>query len=707
MRLLIACLTALVSCSAPAGIDLVLLNTTLSSVAWLSNRKDAAASCCTSKVVAALLEVLRLEKQAYRVLDTLVRQQYMQLVQQRRQSPEPRPQQQQLSYQKSSTQSGSTKRPLSAGPRPASPAAQPVKQPADEQIPLLPISVLQAPLTALQQQDSWLQDWLQQQKGQQRAVSAPSSPAASSRYGGAHALHAHVPSPHSTSSPGRQPGAQGGSLASPGRLGLAVGGSSPLPSNLGSARAGNRESLSNRTAAPSSRSVTSNNTGPWDRESESEDMVPYQPMHTPDGTEGMLALWALLNVSTHRTGQIMICKKGLYTLIRLVQECPDPQRTSVAAAILENLTNARENTAMIYRAELRLKHATLLQTAGIKRMLNNPIKKKQAHVSSSSDFPAAAADSDGNQQLQPQQEAEPGILSVALSTGRSHQPIMQSARRTSKLELAAESGVLTAMLCTTYRGVPKSGIGSEEHKAGMLLSRASQMAGRPAVTVKPPPGSARKSVVSGYSAVSSSSGGYAAPPPREVFSSSSGGFGSAVAEFIPAAAGISTSRRGTPREGEGFFLDSTPAAAPPPATANNAAAAAPAAAAPVPNTQEVKAAFMRWLQEQMPEAVGSNGAAAGPAGTAPATPAAGRGIVAGDDRLQGLAEGKNHSCTVCCTGFWVQALACMQPCKLVAAIMRGVTQLLRGMRVAWRDQSHCYKQQQILRAKQRCSCWFE
>eukprot|EP00878_Enallax_costatus_P021737 GHUV01023028.1.p1 GENE.GHUV01023028.1~~GHUV01023028.1.p1 ORF type:complete len:1098 (+),score=401.30 GHUV01023028.1:560-3853(+) len=665
-QLLVSLLTVCTTTGTPAGVDVVLLNTTLSSLAWLSSRKEAAASCCSSKVVAAVLDILRLEKQAFQALDNLVRQQYMQLHGSHQQQHSPQPQQV-VKSQKGSTQSENIKRPRSAGPRPASPACQPAspgkQQQEDELMPLLPISILQAPLTALQQQGSWLQDWLQQQKQQRQpsyAASAPSSPKAGARYDSMRASPGHPGSAYNSGSPGRQPPGAGVMTLggchppSPGRLGspgnnpsssrptTAGGGGLQPSSRPSSARPDTMASMKSRAGVPSSRSVTTANTSAWDHESsDSEDTVQYQPMHTPDGTEGMLALWALLNISTHRAGQIKVCKKGLYTLIRLVQECPDPQRTSVAAAILENLTNARENTAMIYRAELRLKHAALLRQAGIKRMLNNPIREK-GQPSSSSDLPAAAAD-DGSQpvQLQSQLAAEPGTPSGALSTGRSRNSMMQSARRASKLEMAAESGVLTALLCTTYRGVPKGGIGSEEHRAGMLLSRASQIGRASVDAYKPPPGSARKSVVSGFgSAGGSSSGGHTAPPPREVFSSTSGGFGLAVAEFIPAAAGMSTSRHATPREGAGFFLESSPAVA-------GAAAPAPAAdttataAAPVANPQEVKAAFMRWLQKQMPEAVGPSGA-----GPVPATPAAGRDTPAGDDKLQGLAEGKHHSSAV-------------------------------------------------------------
>lgn len=202
---------------------------------------------------------------------------------------------------------------------------------------------------------------------------------------------------------------------------------------------------------------------------------------TPDGVEGMLAVWALLNISTHHQGRVMVCKKGLYTLLRLVQRCPDPQRVSVVAAVLENLTAAVENTAMVYRAELRLKHAALLNQAGLKRVHRERQPPSSSRPSSTSPHAAEVAGADVNalgskQQQQHQQQRQ----SMAPASAYQHgpratgsgvvnaimgffEPVAASPPRTSRLSIAADTACLVANMCNTSTGPPKK-ISSEDEK---------------------------------------------------------------------------------------------------------------------------------------------------------------------------------------------------------------------------------------------------
>lgn len=40
-----------------------------------------------------------------------------------------------------------------------------------------------------------------------------------------------------------------------------------------------------------------------------------------DAEAGLMALWALLNLSGYAPAQVSICKHGLYTLLRAVHRC--------------------------------------------------------------------------------------------------------------------------------------------------------------------------------------------------------------------------------------------------------------------------------------------------------------------------------------------------------------------------------------------------
>jgi hypothetical protein len=79
---------------------------------------------------------------------------------------------------------------------------------------------------------------------------------------------------------------------------------------------------------------------------------------------GLLALWGLLNLSTYAPAQTSICKHGLYSLLRAVHRSTDPMRSTTAASVLANIHFHPDNSTTLYRAELKLKHAALLQVIG-------------------------------------------------------------------------------------------------------------------------------------------------------------------------------------------------------------------------------------------------------------------------------------------------------------------------------------------------------
>lgn len=210
----------------------------------------------------------------------------------------------------------------------------------------------------------------------------------------------------------------------------------------------------------------------------------------------MLAVWALLNISTHHEGKVVMCRKGLYTLLRLVQQSsrqrsiaagPDMQRVSVVAAILENLTAATENTAMVYKAELRLKHAALLKQAGIKRIHRE--RQPRGSLTSgpgSPSLPAAAAAagiantaalaSKQQQQQQLNNVAAMGSHATAPPAGSAASAIMgffensggNSPGRTSRLTVAANTACMVANMCTSARGPPKK-LSHEDEKVRLQL----------------------------------------------------------------------------------------------------------------------------------------------------------------------------------------------------------------------------------------------
>lgn len=105
-----------------------------------------------------------------------------------------------------------------------------------------------------------------------------------------------------------------------------------------------------------------------------------------DGTGGMLALWACLNISRQPSGQLQLVKHGLYSLLGVVRNSPDAARRQVAALVLSQSSLHRGTTTMIYKAELRFKKAALLQAAGINRMTIS----KQQILASLHDGPSSA-----------------------------------------------------------------------------------------------------------------------------------------------------------------------------------------------------------------------------------------------------------------------------------------------------------------------------
>jgi hypothetical protein len=209
---------------------------------------------------------------------------------------------------------------------------------------------------------------------------------------------------------------------------------------------------------------------------------------TPDGSEGMLAIWALLNISTHHAGRVVICKKGLYTLLRLVQQSsgqrsiaagPDAQRASVVAAVLENLTAATENTAMLYKAELRLKHAALLKQAGFKRVHRERQQRSPSRPGSPS-LQAGAGLTNGPALASKQQQQQDHASLSMPPAGSAASAIMgffegaagsnsssKSPGRTSRLTVAAHTACMVANMCTSARGPPKK-LSHEDEKVNML-----------------------------------------------------------------------------------------------------------------------------------------------------------------------------------------------------------------------------------------------
>ncbi|WIA30581.1 hypothetical protein OEZ86_000664 [Tetradesmus obliquus] len=282
---------------------------------------------------------------------------------------------------------------------------------------------------------------------------------------------------------------------------------------------------------------------------------------------------------------------------RSIAAGPDAQRASVAAAVLENLTAATENTAMIYKAELRLKHAALLKQAGIKRVHRERQQRNSSRPGSPSPPAAAgAAITSGaalasKQQQQQQTLANPGSQAMSPQAGSAASAIMgffeggsssNSPGRTSRLTVAANTACMVANMCTSARGPPKK-LSHEDEKAGALLSRVSVLTSRPVVDVYRPDRSPAPSQRPATSAAHARSS-----------------FSEGVTPLVPAVASINAAAAGSSRD-------------PTPRSGADAAAVFEGAAGQQQQQQQlaggapqdVKAAFMKWLQEEMPQALSS------------------------------------------------------------------------------------------------------
>ncbi|GFH26544.1 uncharacterized protein HaLaN_24712, partial [Haematococcus lacustris] len=86
-----------------------------------------------------------------------------------------------------------------------------------------------------------------------------------------------------------------------------------------------------------------------------------RPPPPAPGDVGLMALWGLLNLSGYVPAQVAVCKHGLYTLLRSVRKSADRLRSSTAAAILANIHFHPDNATTLYKAELKLKYAALLE----------------------------------------------------------------------------------------------------------------------------------------------------------------------------------------------------------------------------------------------------------------------------------------------------------------------------------------------------------
>ena len=144
-----------------------------------------------------------------------------------------------------------------------------------------------------------------------------------------------------------------------------------------------------------------------------------------DGFEGQLALWCLLNMSCFRATQVPICRHGLYTLLGVVKGSPDVTRRKVAAAVLEHVSGHRDNTTMMYKAELRMKQRCIMEQAGLARVLKEPpadATAATATVTVSEMIIAGGDSANGTGDLadvqnQPAEEAAPAMTNLAPRRG--------------------------------------------------------------------------------------------------------------------------------------------------------------------------------------------------------------------------------------------------------------------------------------------------
>ncbi|GFH11147.1 uncharacterized protein HaLaN_06594, partial [Haematococcus lacustris] len=114
------------------------------------------------------------------------------------------------------------------------------------------------------------------------------------------------------------------------------------------------------------------------------EQAPADPPHVSGHSDvGLMALWGLLNLSGYVPAQVAVCKHGLYTLLRSVRKSADRLRSSTAAAILANIHFHPDNATTLYKAELKLKYAALLELHGDSRDPPKPLtedEKAAAHA---------------------------------------------------------------------------------------------------------------------------------------------------------------------------------------------------------------------------------------------------------------------------------------------------------------------------------------
>ncbi|KAF6257455.1 hypothetical protein COO60DRAFT_1228411 [Scenedesmus sp. NREL 46B-D3] len=194
--------------------------------------------------------------------------------------------------------------------------------------------------------------------------------------------------------------------------------------------------------------------------------------------------------------------------------------------------------------------------------------------------------------------------------------------RTSRLTLAASTACMVANMCTSARGPPTK-LSHEDEKAGALLSRVSALTSRPVVEVYRPDREPQ-------------------PPARPASSAAHArsSFSAEITPLVQAVASIaagagSSSRDATPRAGAeaAGFAECGGALRNHPQQQQQQLFAEG-------SPQDVKAAFMKWLQEEMPQALSSvqPSAAASPRPDAAARGQAGQGglYAMQEEVLQGL-----------------------------------------------------------------------
>jgi hypothetical protein len=322
-----------------------------------------------------------------------------------------------------------------------------------------------------------------------------------------------------------------------------------------------------------------------------------------DGREGALALWALANVAAAggAPGRRAICRHGLYTLIRAALLSHDPARADAAAAALESIAVGGESAAAVYRAELRLKQAELLQAAGIAPARGPAAAGSGGRCGHAGCvcglLPRRAATLDCG--LRP--PSSRGLQGCATSPRAAACP-----GHAQTLEAAADAALFSARWGPRGGGGGPSApsVGPDTAQAQMLLARMT-----PRLTVRADgarlsldgsrPGTVLRSARARRSSGGDAGGAAAAavpPAPLQLGGQLEGakdGGGALMPSMVARISGIGLSPPPSPRRGT---LGVLPAAAsageqgggPP-------AAGAEAAAAPPPLLADVRGAFLSWL----------------------------------------------------------------------------------------------------------------